>query len=588
MTPSALGLDAARLLSLVALATVAAVAVRRRGEPSGRPFAATTLLLLVWTAASVLPELPVLSGVEGSGILGIVAAGGALGAVTAWLLYVLAYTGRGERLSRRRRTLLAAPAPVIVVVLVAATGLADVAPAAAEAVAGVSLLLGTLYGLGAYLIGVYLLSGLATNYGRVPLGGALTLAVGIALPYLGAFASTLSRPTGAGQTTDYLPVDVVFVGTLGSALLLGVAIRRYPVFSVFPGAGYVARDEVVETLREAIVVLDRDDRVLDLNDAAARLCEGSAADALGEPIDAVIDASPPLPTAGARAVEVRTPDGRREFEVSASPIGDRAGRTLVLRDVTERNVREQRLDVFERVLRHNLRNDLDAILAYAGEIDDPAIRSPIRDRARHLADVGEKARDAERLLAADGPPEPVDVAALVRSVAETVRARSETAGGTDADDRITVEAPAGATVRTRRRPLERSLTELVENAVEHGGDAPRVELTVRPDDDWIEIAVADDGPGIPPGELDALRSGTESQLEHGSGVGLWLVSWAVDRLGGELSFADGDPGTVVTVRLRRDPPAPETESAPASEPDTRADPEPDAGTDRPGSPSGTD
>lgn len=64
------------------------------------------------------------------------------------------------------------------------------------------------------------------------------------------------------------------------------------------------------------------------------------------------------------------------------------------------------------------------------------------------------------------------------------------------------------------------------------------------------MVVTDDGPGIPERERTVLDSGTETQLEHGRGIGLWFVNWAVTRLGGELEFARNDPtGSVVTVRL---------------------------------------
>jgi signal transduction histidine kinase len=96
------------------------------------------------------------------------------------------------------------------------------------------------------------------------------------------------------------------------------------------------------------------------------------------------------------------------------------------------------------------------------------------------------------------------------------------------------------------------LSELVENALEHTtADAPRVELSVREvSDGTVELSVADDGPGIPEREREILAAGTETQLEHGQGIGLWFVNWAVTQLGGEIQFRENDPeGSLVTVRL---------------------------------------
>ncbi|GAA0535547.1 hypothetical protein GCM10008994_08250 [Halorubrum ejinorense] len=69
-------------------------------------------------------------------------------------------------------------------------------------------------------------------------------------------------------------------------------------------------------------------------------------------------------------------------------------------------------------------------------------------------------------------------------------------------------------------------------------------------DGWIEVTVADDGPGIEPTEYDVLKRGTETPLRHGSGIGLWIVKWGVDHLGGRISFDARDPrGTTVTVSV---------------------------------------
>jgi sensor histidine kinase regulating citrate/malate metabolism len=67
-------------------------------------------------------------------------------------------------------------------------------------------------------------------------------------------------------------------------------------------------------------------------------------------------------------------------------------------------------------------------------------------------------------------------------------------------------------------------------------------------DGWVAVSVADDGPGIEPTEYDVLKRGTETPLRHGSGIGLWIVKWGVDHLGGRISFDERDPrGTAVTV-----------------------------------------
>jgi K+-sensing histidine kinase KdpD len=64
------------------------------------------------------------------------------------------------------------------------------------------------------------------------------------------------------------------------------------------------------------------------------------------------------------------------------------------------------------------------------------------------------------------------------------------------------------------------------------------------------LDIADNGPGIPETEREVLTRGTETQLVHGSGIGLWIIHWVVTRYGGELSFEEReDGGSVVRLSL---------------------------------------
>jgi K+-sensing histidine kinase KdpD len=79
-----------------------------------------------------------------------------------------------------------------------------------------------------------------------------------------------------------------------------------------------------------------------------------------------------------------------------------------------------------------------------------------------------------------------------------------------------------------------------------------VGISVTTDEDRVAFAFADDGSEIPEGELPSLAEGYETAIEHGSGVGLWLVNWLVDEMGGDIQFEDRAPtGTVVTLRFER-------------------------------------
>ena len=146
----------------------------------------------------------------------------------------------------------------------------------------------------------------------------------------------------------------------------------------------------------------------------------------------------------------------------------------------------------------------------------------------------------------------VDLAEIVREVVELFDAAAEEKG-------TRLEA-----VGDRRVPLigDRDLlfdavANLVDNAIKHGRDAGRVTVEVRAREGGAVISVADDGPGIPAGELQHVLKRfyrlERSRHTPGNGLGLSLVA-AVARLhGAEIEMLDNAPG--LEFRLRFPPPA---------------------------------
>ena len=62
----------------------------------------------------------------------------------------------------------------------------------------------------------------------------------------------------------------------------------------------------------------------------------------------------------------------------------------------------------------------------------------------------------------------------------------------------------------------------------------------------------DDGPGLPEMEADVLATGEETPLNHGQGLGLWMVRMIVTQAGGDVSVDSAADGTTVCLRLPTD------------------------------------
>ncbi|RNJ22021.1 sensor histidine kinase, partial [Halosegnis longus] len=327
------------------------------------------------------------------------------------------------------------------------------------------------------------------------------------------------------------------------------------VLTGFPKADYVARSRVVESLQEAVVVVDWKSKILDANVTAEGLFGWTTRDVIGTPLDTAVDGFDgiDLSTGTTGVVSLQTTKGRRQFQYTVSDVerdtgdsdGEPVARTIVFRDVTDQRTREQRLSVLNRVLRHNTRNKLDVILAHADYVEDDTHRTAIQHSARELASIGRKAREAEAVMTDSvSAPSTVDIAAVAHEVVTTARDDYP-------DSSISVTAPEQLQLTSYQAVVRRLMTELVENAIVHSDDPARVEVEVETTaDDIPQLRITDDGPGIPDRERDLLTESGETQLEHGLGVGLWFVNWAVSQLGAELEFQSTDTtGTTVVVRF---------------------------------------
>ncbi len=112
---------------------------------------------------------------------------------------------------------------------------------------------------------------------------------------------------------------------------------------------------------------------------------------------------------------------------------------------------------------------------------------------------------------------------------------------------LTVDTPGDPVWGVGNDLLDVAVDNLLENAVKHADD-PTVEVRVTAGDP-VRVTVRDDGPGIPDEELAVLERDRETQLHHTSGLGLWLVTWIVRDVDGEVSFGRLDSGTEVTLSL---------------------------------------
>jgi len=256
---------------------------------------------------------------------------------------------------------------------------------------------------------------------------------------------------------------------------------------------------------------------------------------------------------GDQELKLRTEDGIRYFLFRRVPykLNDEHHRFELYTDITALKQRELQLQVLHRLLRHNLRNDLNVVSGFAEILAAELESERHRDFADRivtntdaLIELSETAKAIESVVGQGRLNRTrVELGALLEpTVAEYRTDSAETAVTLSQSAPITVEA--GDYLAT-------AVDELIENGIEHNTAAtPSVEITIEADTETASITVSDSGAGVPAAEWAAVTGDAEiSQLEHGSGLGLWLVRWVVEGYGGTLDRRSSTDGASVVITL---------------------------------------
>ena len=217
---------------------------------------------------------------------------------------------------------------------------------------------------------------------------------------------------------------------------------------------------------------------------------------------------------------------------------------------SNRNLRGQNA-VLHRVLRHNLRNDMSVVICKLDEIEANAddeetanAAASAREKIQSFVRLTDSVRQAEVGLTDPAKDRrPRDLTALVASrVDELERSNPE----------LTVESDLPEeTFVTVGETFELVVDNVVESVL--SGEAAEPHLTVRVERtrETASILFEDESEAIPAPDLTAVASGSETALEHGFGVELWLVTWLVDANDGTVTFQSGADKHRIRIELTR-------------------------------------
>lgn len=252
----------------------------------------------------------------------------------------------------------------------------------------------------------------------------------------------------------------------------------------------------------------------------------------------------PLATVGARVAAIRSGESGRlgaDFPAEVQPLASEVDQLIAAREADVLRARARAGD-----LAHGLKTPLQALYGEAerlrteGATEAAAAIEEIADAMhRHVDRELARAR-----IAARAPAAQCELAAVVGRVLSVVKRTPE---GRLVDWAVAV--PEGIWARIDSDDLTEALGALIENAARHAG--ARVEIAARRTEDGIVMTIADDGPGIPPGRLDALlvRGARLDQSAPGHGLGLAIAAEIVTAAAGELKLRNRVPGPGLEVAL---------------------------------------
>ncbi|UWG49847.1 Signal transduction histidine kinase, contains PAS domain [Halalkaliarchaeum sp. AArc-CO] len=545
--------------SVIVGMTAALLAWRERYEPGSIPLF-VLLVGQIWWSVSLLFQLQATT-VSAKAFWVNMSWVGVVAIPVAWLFFALEYTGRDQYV-RTRYVGLVSVVPLATVWLAMTSQFHDLLYLEMTLVesAGtvrINYVAGPWYWIIAgytYFLGVL---------GSIPLlelvwsettefrGQSSAVLIGTVVPWL----TSVLYVAGVLPTGGVDPTPIAFAVS-GVAYLGG--LTRFRLFGTNPSPNRHAPELLFEEMSQGAVVVDSNDYVVELNEEAARILGVERSAAAGGSGTEIVPEYHRLPEDGELSgyLTIERDDGTRKYDVTVSEITnayDRViGRVISLHDVTDYLRQQQRLEVLNRVLRHNIRTETNVIAGYAGLLTDEHDSKEARvieRRADRLEEIGEKGREILELFENGEKADPVPVEGLLEECLAEVR---------EAHPHVTIEVDGSADGAFVSGVLEVVCKNLLENAAEHNlSDDPWAEITVGRDGDHVMVTVADNGPGIDEYERKVLERGTETKLEHGSGLGLWLVKWGTEIAGGRVEFAENEPtGAIVTVEVPAEP-APE-------------------------------
>lgn len=359
-----------------------------------------------------------------------------------------------------------------------------------------------------------------------------------------------------------------------AVIVLGIAIYKHGLLEIIPAA----RDRIIESMEDCVLVLDKMDRVIDQNPAAINLLKSS--NVYGKKLR---DAFPQI-----RALKRLTGDHNllnneieiegRTFEIISSPITDKKGKDIgsvyTFRDVTTRKKSEEAIkksqlelmelnkikDKFFSIISHDLKNPFQSLLGYSQMLKEEFDTYTVEEKKEIIEGILNISKKTQQLL--DNLlnwarlqtnrikiyEEEINLERLIDQILDTLYVQASLK-----KVKLICDVSLDIKLKTDFDILSVILRNLISNAIKFSYLGGTVRVLAIDKNDRIEISVIDSGVGMSPEMVDGLfdlknlvsEKGTKG--EKGTGLGLILCKEFVEKIQGSIwvSSTEGKGSTFI-------------------------------------------
>lgn len=328
--------------------------------------------------------------------------------------------------------------------------------------------------------------------------------------------------------------DPMILGIILFNISIAVAINIYD----FSKIDYLDKEEIIDNYNDIVISCNSEDEILYMNKFAK--------EKLGD-----IESNTDINT----LIDEKTDDyiifnniENEYYHIDKYQIG-KEQKVYSFSNLTDLISKNQQInlwnDISDRVLRHNVRNDINVISGYSeilkDSVDDPNLIkyvNEIEENANSLESTSKKLRDIEKVIHSSCSN--FKLSDTIKNIVNKNKHKN-----INIKTSIKSEKPVYI-----NNCFNMVVSEIMNNSAEHNNSEQKyLNISIRTEDSYTIITFEDNGKGISKYEQEVINSESEDNHNHGSGCGLWLIKMFVIESNGCLEIEQTNKGSKIIMKL---------------------------------------